>query len=195
LTPATAICDYEYLRGLPRPIQDARDRNKASLDAVFGDYVGSFYSHPHGCAWLPAGAQHPSDQLRELLRVRLPAWLTYTPTERQRYHEEYLRGDSPRYITSNIDIYARFLVAAFGGLMLVVPTLIMSLPQATVTKSLVIISIAVLVFGGSVSLFFRANDKETMMATATYAAVLVVFLGVSMEGSSVAQGPPIMAGS
>lgn len=165
------------------------------MDAVFGDYVGSFYSHPHGCAWLPAGAQHPSDKLRELLRVRLPAWLTYTPTERQRYHEEYLRGDPPRYITSKIDTYARFLVAAFGGLMLVVPSLIMSLPQATVTNNLVILSIAVLVFGGSVSLFFRANDKETMMATATYAAVLVVFLGVSMEGSSVAQGPPIMAGS
>lgn len=47
------------------------------------------------------------------------------------------------------------------------------------TKSLVTTSIAVVLFAGITSLVLRANNTETVAATATYAAVLVVFVGTS----------------
>jgi hypothetical protein len=56
-------------------------------------------------------------------------------------------------------------------------------PEVTVVKRLVAVSVAVLLFAGAVSVFFKAgNNADTMDATATYATVLVswlVFIGVS----------------
>jgi hypothetical protein len=63
--------------------------------------------------------------------------------------------------------------------MLVVPMFIMRFPEVEVVKSLVTVSIAVLLFAGALSVFFKASNTDTMIATATYAAVLVVFVGVS----------------
>lgn len=63
--------------------------------------------------------------------------------------------------------------------MLVVPILIMRLPDVTVEKNLVTGSIPVLAFAGALSVFFKATSTETIVATAAYAAVLVVFVGVS----------------
>lgn len=54
--------------------------------------------------------------------------------------------------------------------------LIMSFDQSQ-TKSLIVISSAVVIFGLVVSLGIRVSSIETLVATATYAAVLVVFLG------------------
>ena len=78
-----------------------------------------------------------------------------------------------------VDRLARFLVAFLGGAMLIVPMMIMRLPYVTVTKSLVTASISVLLFAGALSVFFKASNTDTMVATATYTAVLVVFVGVS----------------
>ena len=60
--------------------------------------------------------------------------------------------------------------------------LIMSLPYSR-TKSLVTTSVAVVLFALAVSLGFRIDNKDTMTATATYAAVLVVFVGASGSGT------------
>ena len=70
-------------------------------------------------------------------------------------------------------------MAFLGGAMLVVPMMVMRLPEVTVVKSLVTVSISVLAFAGALSVFFKASNTDTMVATATYAAVLVVFVGVS----------------
>jgi hypothetical protein len=78
-----------------------------------------------------------------------------------------------------VDRLARFLVAFLGGAMLVVPMMVMRLPEVTVVKSLVTVGISVLAFAGALSVFFKASNTDTMVATATYAAVLVVFIGVS----------------
>ena len=61
-----------------------------------------------------------------------------------------------------------------------VPMLVMSLPKTEKVKSLITVSVAVTIFAALMSLGIRAGNAETLVATATYAAVLVVFVGTSM---------------
>ena len=75
-----------------------------------------------------------------------------------------------------MDWLARFIVALLGGASLVVPMLIMSIKYSK-TKSLVTTSVAVLLFAVIVSFGFRIDNKDTVTATAVYAAVLVVVCG------------------
>ena len=53
---------------------------------------------------------------------------------------------------------------------------IMTLDKS-VNKSLITVSVAVLLVGAALSLGIKASNMETLVATATYAAVLVVFVG------------------
>lgn len=83
-------------------------------------------------------------------------------------------------ISPFVDKLARFIVAFIGGVSLVVPMLIMCLPTANRTKRLITVSLAVTIFAALMSLGIRATNPETLVATATYAAVLVVFVGTSI---------------
>lgn len=64
------------------------------------------------------------------------------------------------------------MIAIAGVLSLVVPIVIMRTGE-TLTKRLVTTSVAVVSFAGITSLIHRANNTETVAATAAYAAVLV----------------------
>jgi VIT1/CCC1 family predicted Fe2+/Mn2+ transporter len=90
-----------------------------------------------------------------------------------------LGGHPPEEVSKFVDRLARFIVAVIGGAALIVPMLIMSLPHVNVTKSLVTTSISVLLFAAALSSGFRASNTDTLVATATYAAVLVIFVGTS----------------
>lgn len=72
----------------------------------------------------------------------------------------------------------RFVAAVSGGLSLIVPMLIMAINPSQI-KTLVTSSVAVLLF--SLGLAWKSSAKtETLLATtATYAAVMVVFVGVN----------------
>ncbi|KXJ85477.1 hypothetical protein Micbo1qcDRAFT_237478 [Microdochium bolleyi] len=77
---------------------------------------------------------------------------------------------------------SRFAMALFGGIALIVPTVIMSKVEG-IDTSLITTSVAVLVFG--LVLAFGATDstgKDVLTATAAYTAVLVVFVGTSLAG-------------
>jgi hypothetical protein len=63
-----------------------------------------------------------------------------------------------------------------------VPMLIMSIHSSQL-KSLVTVSGAVVLFALCISLVFKADNRETLTATATYAAVLMVFVGTSGAGA------------
>ena len=121
----------------------------------------------------------PSDPLRDALKRVLPKTLTYTRREIERRKEEYLDGCPPEEVSPFVDSLARFMVAFVAGAALVVPMLVMSLPNVSLAKSLVTVSGALVLFAGGFSVGLRANNTETMMATATYAAVLVVFVGTT----------------
>ncbi len=80
-----------------------------------------------------------------------------------------------------MDRLARFMVAFAGGLSLVIPMLIMRIRE-TLTKSLVTVSVSVVLFAAVISMVLHASNTDTVAATATYAAVLVVFVGTSGGG-------------
>jgi hypothetical protein len=78
---------------------------------------------------------------------------------------------------------SRVAMALFGGIALIVPTVIMAKIEG-INISLITTSVAVLLFG--MALAFGATDstgKDVLAATAAYTAVLVVFVGTSLAAS------------
>lgn len=128
---------------------------------------------------LSSGPSISSDPIRDYLKALLPRHLTYTKTEMDVRIDEYLQGLPPETVSPFVDKLTRFIIAFTGGAALVIPMLIMSLPYRDRTKSLVTVSIAVTLFASMMSVGIRASNSETLVATATYAAVLVVFVGTS----------------
>lgn len=76
----------------------------------------------------------------------------------------------------------RFFMAMVGGLLLVIPVVIMSFKTSR-TRSLVTLSVSVIVFAVVITVgASTAKPQDIVAATAAYTAVLAVFLGAS--GSS-----------
>ncbi|KAL8418992.1 hypothetical protein RB594_002269 [Gaeumannomyces avenae] len=154
-------------------------RGRLDLERVFGDDEYQFIDEAGGYRRFADPSLLPSDNPREALKRYLPRSVTYTKYDIQNRTDEYFGGEPAEQVSPLVDRLARFLVAFLGGAALVVPMMVMRLPEVTVVKSLVTASISVLAFAGALSVLFRASNTETMVATATYAAVLVVFVGVS----------------
>ena len=118
------------------------------------------------------------DPLRQVLMQCLPSWLAFSREEKAERSKEYSEGKPPKDVSALVDRLARFLVALTGGSFLIVPMVVMSLNPSQ-TKGLVTVSAAVLLFILGLSFGVRVSNFETLVATATYAAVLVVFVGTS----------------
>ena len=93
----------------------------------------------------------------------------------RRIHE-YRGRLPPEDVSPFVDVLGRFIIALTGGAALVVPIVIMSLPSMERDKTLIIASFAMLVFAVLLSVGMRASNKETLAATATYAAVMVALV-------------------
>jgi hypothetical protein len=84
---------------------------------------------------------------------------------------------------------SRFLMAMFGGIALIAPTLIMALYPSRNT-SLITTSIATFLFASVLALGAKdSSGKDVLAATAAYAAVLVVFIGTSLSATPIVQTP------
>ncbi|KAK4101840.1 hypothetical protein N658DRAFT_448149 [Parathielavia hyrcaniae] len=177
---ATAIRNYQYLQSKEPVHQPELAKRKLLLEYFFlrledtGDPFQShyaFFRETHGQV----------DPLRLTLMKYLPSHLTWSPQERQLRNKEYKEGLPPQLVSSFVDRLVRFATAITGGVFLVVPMVIMTIDQSQV-KSLVTVSVAVVTFSLILSLAVRVSNAETLIATATYAAVLVVFVGTSSGG-------------
>lgn len=180
---ATAIRDYQELQNKKSLDKDAARERKFRLHRYFHHQPGtgidpweSHYSyfqdeHHH---------QQPTvfDPLRRALMEHLPRRLTFSQHERERREREYEEGQLPRELSKFVDVVARFVIAVTGGAAVVVPMIIMALGPSHV-KTLVTVSVAVVVFSLFLSLGIRVSNVETLVSTATYAAVLVVFVGTN----------------
>jgi VIT1/CCC1 family predicted Fe2+/Mn2+ transporter len=120
----------------------------------------------------------PTDAARAFVQSLLPKYLTFSKEEKVHRSREYASGQPPESISPFVDRLTRFLVAFTGGGFLLVPMLVMAIRPST-TKSLITTCVAVLLFATVVALGFNGKNVETMVSTATYAAVLVVFIGTS----------------
>ena len=79
---------------------------------------------------------------------------------------------------------SRLLMSLFGGIALIVPTIIMAKHQ-DVNTSLITTSIATVVFAAILAIGATdSTGKDVLAATAAYTAVLVVFVGTSLAGPS-----------
>jgi hypothetical protein len=70
---------------------------------------------------------------------------------------------------------AKFIIGTLGGSALIMPMVIMAL-DSSLNKCLIVVSVSLVVFALVVGLVFETDNKDTIVATATYAAVLVVFV-------------------
>jgi hypothetical protein len=129
----------------------------------------------------PSGTVPVLDPLRDVLRRKLPYFLSYSKEEKLSRNTAYIRREPPEGISPFIDRIARFIIAFAVGASLVVPMVVM-LFHPSQTKSVVTVSVSVILFSACLSLGMKPSNTETVAATAAYAAVLVVFVGAS--GSS-----------
>ena len=72
------------------------------------------------------------------------------------------------------------MIAFVGALFILVPMYIMSLDNDR-NKNLITTTIAVLLFALLCSLTLRASNEQTLGATLSYAAVLMVFVGLTLR--------------
>jgi hypothetical protein len=119
-----------------------------------------------------------SDEVRELLRVYLPSQLSWTDAEKKASPDFFEARAAPKDLSPNVDRLARFIVAMVGALFILVPMYIMALHQNR-TKNLITTTVAVVLFALLCSLTLRTSNDQTLGATAGYAAVLTVFVGLT----------------
>jgi hypothetical protein len=152
----------------------------------------SFPSIMSQCRWTKPFESHyyalndnraKADNLRKALRHLLPRHLTYSHAERVRRSREFEEGESPHEISVVVDRLSRLIVALGGGALLIVPMLIMAI-KPDQTKSLVTASVGTLLFSCAISLGLNSSNSETLVSTATYAAVMVVFVGITTTVNS-----------
>jgi hypothetical protein len=169
---ATALRDYDYVRKM--------DRCSSKEETKHWDAFAEVFPELSGVAMIYRSLEDDGslDILRKVLRIHLPPWLSYDTRERlDRVEGYYIHREPPNIISTFVDGLARFIIAFVTGVSLIVPMVVMSLHKS-LTKSLVTTSVAVFLFAVFASLI-QAQNSDIVAATAAYAAVLVVFVGVS----------------
>lgn len=121
-----------------------------------------------------------SDEVREFMRAYLPSKITWTAAEREAKPDLYKAHYAPNILSPTVDRLARFAIAMAGALFILVPMYIMAINQNP-TKNLVTTTVAVVLFALLCSVTLRTSNDQTLGATAGYAAVLMVFVGLTSE--------------
>lgn len=171
----TAIRDYKFMREMDNAT--LANERRADLSQAFPE-IANHTGDPFNSRYCTWKTQTPSasDPIRNFLKIGLPRSLTYTKAEMFHRMDDYLDHQPPQDVSPIVDKIARFMVAFVGGAALIVPVLTMSF-LATQASKLATLSVAVLLFAMASAVGFRATNSETLVSTATYAAVLVVFVG------------------
>ncbi|KAK3321857.1 hypothetical protein B0H66DRAFT_601339 [Apodospora peruviana] len=169
---AIAIRDYQFLRNKKGIAGAEKWKRKLLLQRYLhsptDDFDEPFESHYSRGNRSPT-ASHDGT---------LACVVTYSHKEKAERSKEDQEGQLPKDVSTPVDRLARFLIALVGGCFLIVPMVIMALDPSQ-TKSLVTVALAVLLLILLLPFGIRVSNVETLGATATYAAVLVVFVGTT----------------
>lgn len=138
-------------------------------------YTRPFESHYYS---LRGDSHQKHDILRDIARRLLPVRLSYSLQERRFRAKEFEEGKPPIGVSAFVDNIVRLSVSCAALLALISPMCIMSI-QPSLTKSLVTSTAFMILFACGVSFGVKCSNVETLVATATYSAVLVVFVGTS----------------
>lgn len=128
--------------------------------------------------------ENTNSRLQLLVAKLLPRSIAYSRKERHRDLLGYrFKHQPPTEISTAVLLIASIIKAFSGGALIIVPMVIMSF-NTSHTKSLVTVSVAVSLFAFFLGAVMRSRSTEVFIATATYAAVLVVFVGTTGSGSN-----------
>ncbi|SMR64168.1 unnamed protein product [Zymoseptoria tritici ST99CH_3D1] len=184
---AEAIRDLEYIRSLDwlSPVkQSERERQSKRFFPYTGNSategVSPFRSENYRC--LHSQPKKLVDGVREFLRKYLFVQLTYSNDEKKARNERYKKRESPRTLSEAGEKIARFIIASVGALFILIPMYIMALHTSR-TVNLATTTIAVVLFAILCSITLRTTNDQTLSATAGYAAVLFVFVGLTSSKS------------
>jgi len=131
----------------------------------------------------PADQKVVFDGVREFLRRCLPSWISWTEDEKISRKDFYDKGDhAPERLSNAADRLARFILAMGGALFILVPMYIMALRQNAV-KNLITTTVAVVLFALVCSIPLKLANDQMLSATVGYAAVLMVFVGLTSTPS------------
>ncbi|KAL2204647.1 hypothetical protein CC79DRAFT_1398905 [Sarocladium strictum] len=177
-----AIEDYNYIHSAkridPSMTEVRKQRLKSSFPSITTSYLHTrpFESHYY---YLHDNARQPStDPFRDILKRWLPPYLSYSSHERQFRSREFEEGKPPAEVSPLVDNVVRLIVALVAVGALVAPMCIMTLNPSSV-KSLITSSVFMILFASALSFGVKTTNVETLVATATYSAVLVVFVGTN----------------
>ncbi|KAL2075186.1 hypothetical protein VTL71DRAFT_128 [Oculimacula yallundae] len=121
-------------------------------------------------------------ELELILRRHLPKWITWSSSEKKSQPSYYAKGNSPREVSKVVRVISSTILSLCSGASIIVPMIVMSFDQSK-DKSLIVVSVAVVLFSFVLGAVVQAKSENVFIATATYAAVLVVFVGVSGSNS------------
>jgi hypothetical protein len=184
---AGAVRDYKFITELNELPQIYALNKRISLHGAFPGLATPYQgteNYPYDTTYrtLQRRIVQSRDSVREYLRKSLPNRLSWTDSERRARRADYAAGKAPEVYSPFLDSLARFIIGMLGGCALIVPMLLMML-NPSLNKSLIVVSLALVLFALAMSLVFQTDNKDTITATATYAAVLVVFVGTSVGGN------------
>lgn len=127
------------------------------------------------------GRKEPwNDGVRHFLLMALPNLMTWTPKEKTQNPRTFTKSVMPMVPSDLVEKLARFIVAMTGALFILVPMYIMALHQSQ-TNNLVTTTVAVVLFALTSSIMLRTTNDQTLAVTAGYAAVLMVFVGLTSQ--------------
>jgi hypothetical protein len=146
----------------------------AKTDDIKSPYGSESYRHlPEKQKPFPHG-----DPLRHFLCSHLSVWMTYSKDEKEHFRSNFDSNYFPRDISPTMERLTRYIIAMFSAVSIQVPIIIMSFHKSR-AKSLVTTSIALVLFACCCSLTLRTANDQTLVVTAGYAAVLMVFVGLT----------------
>ena len=176
---ADLVRDFEYITQLDKPSFEhlVEENTEISARSRFPEYDG-----------LP----HLGDKLKRVLTVRpmsaktlvmhinraLPSWFTSTASERAKRKDGYTSARPPLVPSIAVRAVAAAITTLAGGAFIILPMVFMCF-SPSLKKSLVTVSVSVLAFGFTIDTFIARVSSETFIATATYSAVLIVFVAAT----------------
>ena len=119
-------------------------------------------------------------QLQKALQDHLPKWITWSSSEKKLQPAYYAKGKAPTKVSTAIRVISSTILSLCSGASIIVPMIVMSFDPSK-EKSLIVVSVAVVLFSFVLGAIVQAKSENVFIATATYAAVLVVFVGVSCK--------------
>ncbi|KAK0119488.1 hypothetical protein ONS95_010935 [Cadophora gregata] len=134
--------------------------------------------HSNGWLYSAPSPRSVGGQLQTILQGYLPKWITWSSAEKKLQPAYYAKGKAPTKVSTAVRVISSTILSLCSGASIIVPMIVMSF-NASKEKSLIVVSVAVVLFGFVLGAIVQAKSENVFIATATYAAVLVVFVGVS----------------